>query len=444
MKELQQAFYEVMYKYEKSFSEKGVLENLNAWQKEKAPLIELLRRHPNWNEQALAIVFDYAEGRGIDPDVVDEVCYTLTDLANQIIPAERQSDFKAALTAAVSEYSRTPSEDNLEVIRARGGIKCATGQKSSRIIGKLCKQFHVDGHTRYNSVFAQLADALNPMQMQKTAVLSVHPCDFLEMSNKDSTWISCHRLSGGGYQAGCLSYMTDGVSMIFFTVDEDVKSDFHKAPRRNRQMFFYGNHMLLQSRLYPDNNNELTEQYRCLVQNAIACCLGVPDLWTLKIKRDEIDNCYETVRGSLQYPDYSYQGNLSVLKDTVPTGKLQIGRPPLCVCCGDPYNGRGDLKCKCEEVVVCQDCGETVPRGNARYLDGAFHCSACLHICATCGKITFDTMSPAFDRRGHMVEVCFDCYQTMIAPCASCSVQSACHTIGGMLCPRTALNLNAA
>lgn len=439
MKELQQAFYEVMYKYEKPFSEKGVTANLNAWQKEKGPLIELLRRHPNWNEQALAVVFDYSEGRGIDPDVVDEICYTLTDLANEVIPESQRGDFKAALTAAVSEYNKTPSEDKLEVIRARGGVKCAAGQKSSRIVGKLCKRFHVDGHARYNSVYAQLADALNPMQMQKTAVLSVHPCDFLEMSNKDNTWHSCHRLDGGNYQAGCLSYMTDSVSMVLFTVDEDVKHDFHKAPRRNRQMFFYSDGMLYQSRLYPSDNNELTEQYRALAQKALARCLGVPDLWTLKVKREELNDCYETVEGSRQYPDYAYQGNLSVLKSSIPTTKIEIGHPSLCVCCGEPYKG-GYLKCRCEEVVVCQDCGETVSRYHAKYLDGAFHCNACLHICAACKKLTRDTMYPAFDRRGNMIEVCFDCYQAMIAPCASCSVQSACHTIGGTLCQRTALN----
>lgn len=438
MKELQQEFYKVMYKYEKSFSEKGVMANLNAWWKAKAPLIKLLQQHPNWNEQALALVFDYSEGRGIDSDIVDEVCFTLTDLANEIIPGEQQGDFKAALIAAVSSYSRTPSEESLEVIRTRGGIKCAAGQKSSRIIGKLCKRFHVDSHVRYNSVYAQLADALNPMQMQKTAVLSMHPCDYLEMSNKDSTWESCHRLNGGGYQAGCLSYMTDSVSMVFFTVDEDIKSDYHKVPRRNRQMFFYQDNMLYQSRLYPNDNNELTEQYRALVQKAIARCLGVPDLWTLKVKRDDLNDCYETVEGSRQYPDYAYQGNLSVLKGTVPTTKIQIGHPSLCVCCGDPYRN-GDLKCRCQEVVVCQDCGGTVPRHHAQYLDGAFHCNACLHVCTVCKKITRDTMYPAFDRRGNMLEVCFDCYQTMIAPCASCSVQSACSAIGGTLCPRTSL-----
>lgn len=439
MNELQQAFYEVMYKYHKSFSERGVRANLEAWKKAKKPLIELLRRHPNWNEQAMAVVFDYAEGRGIDPDVVDEISFTLTEMANEVIPLAQQRDFQAALLAATSDYSCTLSEDRLEIIRARGGVKCESGQKASRIIGRLCKKFAVDKHPRYNAVFAQMADALNPLQVQKTAVLSVHPCDFLEMSNKDDTWKSCHNLYDGGYQAGCLSYMTDSVSMIFFTVDETVKNDYHKAPRRSRQMFFYGDGQLFQSRLYPDSNDDLMEQHRALVQRTIASCLGAPNRWTLKIKREELNKCYESVEGSRQYPDYAYYGNLSVLKGSDPVKKLQIGSAALCVCCGNPSSAKGSLKCGCEEVVVCQDCGKTVPLNNARYLDNAFHCNACLHVCAACGKITHDTMFPAYDRRGNMVEVCVDCYQAMIAPCATCSVQNACGTIGGMLCPRTVL-----
>lgn len=111
------------------------------------------------------------------------------------------------------------------------------GQKTSRIIGKLCRSFGVDGHERYNAVFAQLSDSLNPLQMLKTALLSLHPCDFLEMSNKDNTWTSCHNLESGSYQAGTLSYMTDDVSMIFFTVDPEVKDHYYRAPRRSRQMF---------------------------------------------------------------------------------------------------------------------------------------------------------------------------------------------------------------
>lgn len=310
MNDLKEAFYEVRYKYRKSFSEDGVMANLYTWADNKESLLELLRRHPNWNETEKAIVFEFSEGRSIDREIVDEVAYTMLSMAEEQLPAERFRHFQTAFQAARNEYSSTLSENILEIIREHGQIKCAIGQKTSRIIGRLCRAFQVDQHPRYNAVFAQLADALNPLQIQKTALLPVHPCDFLEMSNKDNTWTSCHNLESGSYQAGALSYMTDSVSMIFFTVDTDVKKDFYRAPRRSRQMFFYQDNMLFQSRLYPSDQDGLMEQYRGLVQKAIATCLGVPNLWTLKVKHDELREYLETVEGSRQYPDYNYQGNL--------------------------------------------------------------------------------------------------------------------------------------
>lgn len=108
MEELKQAFYEVMYKYEKAFSETGVMANLNAWARNKAPLLELLRNHPQWDEEAKAIVFTFDEGRGIERDVVDEIAFAMEDLATETIgEKERLENFQIALRTAVSEYGST-------------------------------------------------------------------------------------------------------------------------------------------------------------------------------------------------------------------------------------------------------------------------------------------------------------------------------------------------
>lgn len=439
MEELKNAFYEVMYKYEKSFSEHGVMENLNAWASAKNALLSLLRCHPDWNEAAKAVVIEFKEGRGIERDVIDEVAFAMREIAVEVIPEDQQHAFFTAFNAAVNEYSNTLSEDALNIIRQNGNIKCAAGQKTSRIIGKLCRQFGIDRHAQYNRVFAQLSDALNPLQIQKTAVLSVHPCDFLEMSSKSDTWTSCHNLANGSYQAGALSYMTDSVSMIFFTVDSEVKDFFYRAPRRTRQMFFYQDHILYQSRLYPEDSDETMKQNRSIVQKVIATCLGVPNMWKLKTKRDELSECVESAENSAQYPDYNYYGNLSMLKGSEIQEKFIIGARPICVCCGERNPLRRNLKCSCAEQVVCQDCGRTLPRTQTKYLDGAFHCSACLHICAVCGNVIHDTMYPAFDRHGNAVEICFDCYHESLEPCAACSVQRVCRIIGNSLCARTAI-----
>lgn len=117
MEELKNAFYEVMYKYEKSFSEQGVMENLNAWANAKTSLLSLLRRHPDWNETAKAVVIEFNEGRGIEQDVIDEIAFTMQGIAAEAIPEDRRNAFLQAFNAAVGEYGSTLTEETLNVIR---------------------------------------------------------------------------------------------------------------------------------------------------------------------------------------------------------------------------------------------------------------------------------------------------------------------------------------
>ncbi len=429
-----------MYKYQKHFGEEGVQANLNKWAENKRPLLDLLRRHPDWIETEKAVVLRFAEGRGIERDVVDETAFVLLDIARQCVPVEQMDSFRDAFDAIVGEYATTLSETALEVVRNRGGIKCATGQKASRIIGSLCRHFGVDSHVRYNAVFAQIADALNPVQVERTVVLSVHPCDFLEMSNRDNTWTSCHGLAHGMYQMGTLSYLGDDVSMILFTVDNDVHDHFYRAPRRSRQMYFYKNHALFQSRMYPSDANDLMNQYRGIVQKVIATCLRVPNLWSLKKERSEIEAHIDSARGSMQYPDYNHYGNFSVLKNEELRGILFVGSSPLCVSCGRRITTRSSaLKCSCRDMVVCRECDDTIPVENAQYIDGSYHCKKCLHICAVCNQPSFGEMFPAYDSRGHMLQVCASCHEASLTPCGRCSVQRVCRIIGRNLCPRVAV-----
>ncbi|WP_326975272.1 hypothetical protein [Caproicibacter sp. BJN0012] len=462
MNALTNAFYEVMYKYRLCFSAAGVETNLSVWRQNKEPLLRLLRQHPGWNEEELAIVFDLSERREINRDSVDENKFELLLLSEQIdMTQEQREDFHAALDAATADYACVPHEDKLETIRQRGRIKCAPGQKASRIINKLCLALGFDRYEiekvqsvgdgaaaptvkmvkPYNAVFARLADSLNPVVIPKTGILSIHPCDFLEMSNRDDSWHSCHCLADGGWKGGCQSYMGDGVSMIFFTVDEDVHSDFHKAPRITREIFCYNDGLLLQSRLYPANDADTRDLYRSLIQGAIAKCLDAPNLWITKKELGEIQGYWETAENSLHYPDYDNgYATLSFLKGWGEYGHLLIGSPSHCLCCGQIHTNNNRLKCGCDPVVVCKSCGETVPEPQSNYLDGAFYCNNCVHTCAACGRLIRDDMYPAFDRSGQRVEICQDCYTAMMETCSRCSVHTACTAFHcNPFCPHTEL-----
>lgn len=440
MDEMQKAFYEVMHKYEKSFGEKGVTTILNDWRYAKAGLATIMRAHPDWDEDAKAIVFRFNGGRTIEQDVVDEAAFSMYEIALELLSGDALSRFSTALVAAKSEYSSTLTEDTLAIIRESTQINCVTGQKTSRIIGKFCRQFGLDKHERFNKVYAALADSLNPLTIEKTALLSVHPCDFLEMSNKDNKWHSCHKLNGGLYQSGCLSYMCDEVSMIFYTVDNNVEDHFYRYPKIHREIFFFKDGYLFQSRLYPQDYYEPMDQYRGIVQKAMAACLDLPNLWIYKEKRSEFEKHLLTADNSTHYIDYDYYGNLSILRGSSEHCVLEIGSQSRCVCCGSHFTNAREIKCnQCADTVVCKDCGSTIPRKEAIYTN-AFYCKSCAHICAACKSLVHGTMYPVINKKGELITICQDCHTEAQNICSSCRVRQICSMMkSNILCPRTSI-----
>jgi hypothetical protein len=182
------------------------------------------------------------------------------------------------------------------------------------------------------------------LQVKKRALLSVRPCDYLEMSCKRNSWNSCHKLDGGEYHGGTLSYMNDNCSMIFYTVDDKETEQYYSAPKRTRQVFCYENGILLQSRLYPNtDDNATSDTYRNIVQRTLVDCLNVPNLWTLKREHDEINKRVKSHGDALHYRDYEYKcyhANISLLKDTDVSGtaSIVVGAPALCLECSNCLN----------------------------------------------------------------------------------------------------------
>lgn len=460
MDHITEAFYNVMYQYRLAFTPDGVQANLDLWRQQKTPLLELLRRHPNWREQELAVVFDLSEQRQLDRACVDETKFEMLTLAEEAgLTGERLEEFRDALDAATADYATVPDESRLPVIRNRGHIKCDAGMKASRIINRLCAKFGIDqyeterelGHgdtlhtarvKPYNAVFARLADALNPVRISKTGVLSVHPCDFLEMSAKKNAWHSCHCLADGGWRAGCQSYMGDGVSMVFFTVDDEVKENFYRAPRLTRQIFCYRDGVLLQSRLYPQNDDDVRKLYRSMVQSVIARCLGLPNLWKTNTTLTEIRPYWTTAQGSLHYTDYENgYAALSLMKGYGDYGHLDIGSASRCVGCGRTHGRCNSTRCgECEELCVCKACGNLVPKDSGHYIDGdGFYCADCAQPCSYCREpVQKSELRAAMNRRGRAVFLCQSCAERELESCSACTANYHCADLRAvMFCNRS-------
>lgn len=358
---------------DKGYTYDGIIKNVKAWLKNKESLFNTLRNHPNWNEEAKAIIIPSVgyERAYTDPDkrrAIRQLCDNCFT-AEAINLFEKRTEGFLDVNAYLFYLVQDQFVDSETVIYKKveehfPEVKIHHGQKSSRVINKIFKVLGVDKHPDYNKYFAALADTLNPLIIKRTSILSANWLDFMTMSIGNS-WTSCHSIThnaiaGGCNRAGCLSYGTDSVSLIFYTIEDDNrKTDFYAVPKVNRQVVFWQYPVMVQERLYPqchdcDDNKVSTSpvrQIRNLLEDIMATCVNKPNLWEtysgLNIYREE--DCF-------MYEDWDSFPNwvVKIKDEEVKYRDLYVGSDSYCLRCGNKkYDGDDEAYCS----LYCEDCG---------------------------------------------------------------------------------------
>lgn len=383
----------------------------------KADLIEMFCKHPNWDEEKLMIKFDVDYERKPDIKAINNFLNWLYDKTpmNDII-IERNAWYAITLFDMVREIARSknlPDGENGQITinkinETKEKFRFRPGMKTSRVINNICTSYgwdkmpeneYIDKYGKrrneYDAEFAKYADALNPVKVTRHTCISVNPIDFLLMSNGNS-WKSCHYIGdcedeAGCYSSGTISYALDNNSFIFYTVSADYNGDeIETEPKILRQVFGYNDNQLLQSRLYPQENDtgadQTYENIRNIIQAVITKCKDVPNRWVKKAVR----NVYHGDSATC-YPDWSYNNkcNISVLKDYKGSEnslrEIVMGAMPRCVKCGKLHDISENIN-HCGKVYTCTTCGREIDKDEIRWINGEPYCDECTVYCEACGE----------------------------------------------------------
>ena len=284
-------------------------------------------------------------------------------------------------------------------------VKAHEGEKTSRVINKICKHFGLDKNPEYNVNFTRFADAINPLAITRWTILSINPIDFLTMSF-GYKWASCHTIDKtnlrhtngrhyeGQYSGGTLSYMLDGVSFVMYTVDGSYTGkNYELQDKIQRQMFHFGKGKLIQGRLYPmdqegsdlQGTNECKEmyaQFRAIAQRVISECFGFTNLWKNVKGTSECEKV--TYSCGVHYRDYLCYSNCNVsyLKGedgSINTERITIGADPICPECGSRHDTQDCIVCPdCLDRCTCEECGSVIDEDSydTIIIDGMAFCDS--------------------------------------------------------------------
>ena len=436
---------ELLVEYDYEYSTSALEDIIDEWARQKEGLIEAFKTHPNYLEGKFMIAFDADYERKIEYgpsyDFKNWVLGTALPELDGKFPAEVQEKVLAAnylpqhmwdFFYYIANYAeRCISESTASYINNTfPTVHAHVGQKTSRVVNKICTYLGINKVDGYNREFAKYADSLSPMVIKRHTILSLNPLDYLTMSFGNS-WASCHTIDkankrgmpndySGCYSSGTVSYMLDPSSMVLYTVDASYDgNEYWTQPKINRQMFHYGEEKLVQARLYPQDNDgcaDIYAPYRNIVQQIISEIFNIPNLWTLSKGTDAASrfiNSYGT-----HYRDYHFYNNctLSRVKGSENNNSFDVGARPICIECGHRH-GKADIINCCHGQYICCDCGARVDEDDVVWINGDPYCRDCCYWCDRCEEWhrVESTWIPSEDRY-----VCEDCLRCWYVQCARC------------------------
>ena len=289
--------------------------------------------------------------------------FSYSDLATKASAVRRSAFFSHMENFRYINYSTL--QNDIVIEDGKKNIVLKAGTKTSRALNKVCHYYGVDTlHPTtaqisehgvpvektvypYDKAFAAYADTVSELTRKLYFIISVNPLDYLTMSNGVS-WNSCHRLGGGQYQGGTLSYMLDKTSMVTYVVT-DLEESVHNTPKVYRQMFHYDQGLFMQNRLYPQGNDGATNLYtkfRDLVIEEFNPLIKENGQWDVEVGSDP---CYNhTDSCGVHYKDYNSNPSCAIFypvscRDKVREQIMTVGHTGICLCCGKKYTSSSRL-----------------------------------------------------------------------------------------------------
>ena len=314
-------------------------------------------------------------------------------------------------------------------------VKLVEGAKTMRLLGKVAKLFHLE--KEFEEFRLEHSRILNQKKLEGTLCLSIHPMDYITMSDNASKWSSCMSWnSTGGYRRGTVEMMNSPMVIVAYLKSENKEYN-----------------------VIPNTHNWNDKHWRALIiasPNAIISVKGYPydcpELSTMCIEwlrelaisntnyefNDVAEIPYETsfeyVDGNLyyvspetgeaMYNDFGCADHIGCFSTKAPEmleRSSWISSNPLlfaecysgeseCMCCGhiesDIYfEEESYLFCEdCVDgrrnYVECNECGDEIHEDDAYWIEDDAYCYHCLHRVAD-----YDNLTDEYEYKENTVKV---------------------------------------
>lgn len=282
------------------------------------------------------------------------------------------------------------------------------GAKASKAIGKIALAYGLPKYEEFRIAHSQV---LNEKSVSGELCLSIHPLDYMTMSDNDCGWSSCMSWQDhGDFRQGTVEMMNSPmVIMAYLKSSTDFalssKDNEYWNSKRWRELFVVTPEVVAGIKGYPYWNESLEKAALIWIKELIEAS-GLDgfgpydnDIYTylghshyIEVGEDSIPLSFRT---RLMYNDFYDTHKIIICSDhsRIPD-HIHYSGESECLSCGGvlvDWDSESDLFCsQCDPIYRCCECGDWHNLDELIEVDGALYCSYCyddnVMECADCGE----------------------------------------------------------
>lgn len=263
--------------------------------------------------------------------------------------------------------------------------KVSPNTKSIRILGKMARDTKDPNILDlYEKLRIILSRHTNQKELHGNLCLSIHPLDYMTMSDNDSSWDSCMSwVAEGDYRAGTVEMMNSPYVVVAYVESEHKQTTFAGSITWNnkkwRELFLVTPNLITEIKPYPYVNEFFTKEalrrLGALQQKAsFSEAIEIPIRETFTYKDKEL---VFRPRATFMYNDFGLTASNKhwalINENNLDSWQTYINYSGTmnCMSCGDEIEYNSDysnevfcVPCLGESPFTCDCCGRVVRNGN--------------------------------------------------------------------------------
>lgn len=314
---------------------------------------------------------------------------------------QRNYDLEYLLTVDNLVNNEWKRNESFSVELADGKtLKIQKGSKIIKSISKIAKAYNLPYFEDFRIAHSMV---LNQKKLTGNLCISIHPLDYMTMSDNNCNWDSCMTWTDfGDYRRGTVEMMNSPYIVVaYLTADSDyeIVCNHYWNNKKWRQLFIVSPEMISGIKGYPYCNQYLEKEVATWIRELAINNLG----WDFYDSMDKWSNNNVVAANHGVYKVKTYTNamyndcganQMAYFSPSTPSVyAIELSGESECMWCGEVSNGFNEADClvcdACDNGTVCEYCGDII-----RYEEDVLEID---------GRI-----------------ICRDCYENYVLRCDSC------------------------